>query len=156
MYRILPSFTEFYLVLLVFTGYYRILHSFYWDLLGFTGFYRVLPNFTWFYRFFLGGKVDLWLLNRIVSSFTEFYRVLPSFTEFFFVRPSRRQPLISPRIALIDWFLFRSSLRGMIHWNDSMKRKRTKKGMAAIGSPATIGRRFRRRPIGTLAMAAAH
>ena len=59
MYRILPSFTEFYLVLLVFTGYYRILHSFYWDLLGFTGFYRVLPNFTWFYRFFLGGKVDL-------------------------------------------------------------------------------------------------
>ena len=63
----LPSFTEFYRVLLGFTEFYQVLPSF-------TKFYWALPSFTEFYRVY-------WVL----PSFTEFYRVylvLPSFTKF--------------------------------------------------------------------------
>ena len=65
--RVVPSFTEFYLILLSFTEFYLVLSSF-------IEFYRVLPSFIEFY----------W----VSPSFTEFYRVLSSFTEFFIVLPS--------------------------------------------------------------------
>ena len=53
-YRILPSFNEFYRVLLDFTVFYLVLPSFnefHWVLLGFTVFHHVLLSFTGFYRF---------------------------------------------------------------------------------------------------------
>ena len=67
----LPSFTEFY-----------------WVLLGFTGFLRwwtvVAVSFT-------SGALRAWFPQRrglFFGSVTEFYRVLPSFTEFYRVLPS--------------------------------------------------------------------
>ena len=59
--RVLPSISEFYLVLPSFTGFCKVL-------LGFTGFYLVLPSCTGF--------------CLVLPSFTGFYWVLPSFTGF--------------------------------------------------------------------------
>ena len=64
----------FVVLLLGFTGFYRVLPGFtgfYWVLLGFTGFYRVLPS-----------------SNLLSRSLIRFYLVLPSFTGFCLVLPS--------------------------------------------------------------------
>ena len=52
-----PSKRSSSLVFLLLAEFYRVLPSFtgfYWVLLGFTGFYRVLPSFTGFYWILLG------------------------------------------------------------------------------------------------------
>ena len=68
-------------------------------LLGFTGFYRVLPGFTGFYRIVLLNMnwvshisetfIEFYrTCTALLPSFTKFYRVIPNFTEYDLVLPS--------------------------------------------------------------------
>ena len=89
------SVTEFYWVLLGFTGFYRVLQ-------GFTEFYRVLQGFTGFYWVLLGFIAFHWIkpmltltwsqINKVqpyfsglnwILSFTAFYRNWLSWTDFY-------------------------------------------------------------------------
>ena len=105
-YRVLPSFTEDYWVLLSFPKFLLCVVSFqvvwfYRVLPSFTEFYRVLPSFTEFYGSFQGFTLGLseritgfyWVspnfsyVSWVFMSygFTEFYRVLPRITGFYWV-----------------------------------------------------------------------
>ena len=81
----LPSFTEFYRVLLGFREFGRMFTRATWVVLSFTGLNLVKLGYN---RFHIGYSGWYWVLLGLLSlpwflpSFTEFYRVLPSFTGF--------------------------------------------------------------------------
>ena len=78
------------------------LTEYYWVLLGFTGFYWVWTYFIHVYLVLLGFTGFYWVFigfYLVLPSFTGFYWVLPGFTEFFFLLGAHSCHLLGPLVS---------------------------------------------------------